>query len=305
MKYSCIYTFLTLGLFLQTNNLVTAQLYDFFPLNINSTYSYSYFMYYSSSFQDYFGDPGVFYYSLDSGKVEYKVVDSLMINDSTIRWYIQVFDSLLHRRVYSSTTTSYDSLYFTNLETLKTIEEKNIDFHEINSRLLIWNFPEGFTRYFSHDSTNKTILFTHDLFSDNYLFKQSIGLTSIYGRHSFSSIKISVNYLKNVRLNEITNINAINQDIINYYLTQNFPNPFNSTTKIRYNIVKREKVTLKIYDLLGREIATLINEEKSPGEYEVEFNTEKFLSSSLTSGVYFYRLQAGDFSETKKIVLLR
>lgn len=305
MKLSYIYTFLIFELFLQSNTHVTAQPYDFFPLNINSTYSYSYFRKYSHSFKDYFGDPGVFYYSLDSGKVEYKIVDSLMINDSTIRWYIQVFDSLLHRRAYSSTTTSYDSLYFTNWATLKTIDEKNIGFHEINSRLLIWNFPEGYTRYLDHDSINKTIIFALDLFPDNYLFKQNISLTSIYGRYDFSSITINKTYLKNVRLNGITNINAINQDIINYYLTQNFPNPFNSTTNIRYNIVRREKVTLKIYDLLGREVATLVNEEKPSGEYEVEFNTEKFLNSFLSSGVYFYRLQAGNFSETKKLILLR
>ena len=89
--------------------------------------------------------------------------------------------------------------------------------------------------------------------------------------------------------------------ILEYYrLYQNFPNPFNPTTTIKFLIPELSFITLKVYDVLGIEIIALVNEEKSAGSYEIEFN-----ASALSSGVYFYRLQAGDFVETKKMVLLR
>jgi photosystem II stability/assembly factor-like uncharacterized protein len=85
-----------------------------------------------------------------------------------------------------------------------------------------------------------------------------------------------------------------------FTLFQNYPNPFNPTTTINYQIPSTGHVSLKIYDILGREIATLVNEEKSAGNYEIKFD-----GSNLSSGVYFYRLQSGSFSETKKFVLLK
>ena len=94
--------------------------------------------------------------------------------------------------------------------------------------------------------------------------------------------------------------NKIDQMPSDYSLSQNYPNPFNPTTSLQYAIGSRQFVTLKVYDLLGREIATLVNEEKPAGEYEVEFN-----GSNLPSGIYFYQLKAGQFSETKKMILLK
>lgn len=87
---------------------------------------------------------------------------------------------------------------------------------------------------------------------------------------------------------------------LNYSLSQNYPNPFNPETTIQYSIPKSEFVTLKIFDALGKEIATLANEQKLPGYYEVKFD-----GSNLSSGVYFYRLQSGSFIQTKKFVLLK
>ncbi|GBD89246.1 Ycf48-like protein precursor [bacterium BMS3Abin03] len=92
----------------------------------------------------------------------------------------------------------------------------------------------------------------------------------------------------------------------NYNILQNYPNPFNPSTKIKFTIAPPNLpggeafVTLKVYDVLGREVATLVNEEKPPGSYEVEFD-----GSNLPSGVYFYRLKAGNYSQVKKMVLLR
>ncbi|MFA6598842.1 MAG: choice-of-anchor J domain-containing protein, partial [Ignavibacteriaceae bacterium] len=85
-----------------------------------------------------------------------------------------------------------------------------------------------------------------------------------------------------------------------YVLTQNYPNPFNPTTKISYSIPSNSNVTIKIFDALGRIVATLVNEEKTAGKYTVEFN-----GSNLSSGVYFYRLKAENFVDTKKLMLLK
>jgi hypothetical protein len=85
-----------------------------------------------------------------------------------------------------------------------------------------------------------------------------------------------------------------------YWLSQNYPNPFNSSTTVRYAIAKPDHVTLKVFTLQGREIVTLVNENKPAGEYAVKWNP-----TIVPSGVYLCRLQAGAFVETKKLVLLR
>jgi len=98
-----------------------------------------------------------------------------------------------------------------------------------------------------------------------------------------------------------------NNLVENFTLYQNYPNPFNPSTKIQYSVNSTQNVKLKVYDLLGTEIATLVNEEKSAGEYEVEFNANSHSGSvrNLTSGIYFYQLKAGEYVVTKKMVLIK
>jgi hypothetical protein len=93
---------------------------------------------------------------------------------------------------------------------------------------------------------------------------------------------------------------------INFSLFQNYPNPFNPTTKIKFTIADFGFTSLKIYDVLGNEVATLVNEVKHPGEYEVEFSVGSFGDGSkLSSGVYFYQLRSGEFIQTNKMILMR
>ena len=86
----------------------------------------------------------------------------------------------------------------------------------------------------------------------------------------------------------------------NMSLSNNYPNPFNPSTKIEYKIPETGRVLLKVYDLLGREVVTLVNEEKPAGSYDITFDANK-----LPSGVYYYRLASENFIETKKMVLIK
>lgn len=119
---------------------------------------------------------------------------------------------------------------------------------------------------------------------------------------------------------------SIEKPIANYLLTQNYPNPFNPSTTIKYSIPFVEpayrqgrrkssfaqssnqsqsgdwlyNITLKVYDILGREVTTLVNKQQQPGNYEVVFD-----ANNLPSGTYFYRLQSGSFTETKKMMVVK
>jgi len=86
----------------------------------------------------------------------------------------------------------------------------------------------------------------------------------------------------------------------NYILLQNYPNPFNPTTTITYSLPKSTFVTLKVYDIIGEEIAELVNEKKDSGTYDVTWNAQ-----NIPSGVYFYKITAGEYSKTIKMILLK
>jgi hypothetical protein len=91
-----------------------------------------------------------------------------------------------------------------------------------------------------------------------------------------------------------------NETTVSYKLSQNYPNPFNPTTKISYSLRKSGLVTLRVYDILGKEVATLVNEVKNAGNYSVDFS-----ASNFTSGVYFYKLETSGFSDIKKMMLIK
>lgn len=104
---------------------------------------------------------------------------------------------------------------------------------------------------------------------------------------------------------EYSNTVEVNFDApVNFVLEQNYPNPFNPETVISYLLSVSSLVVLKVYDVLGREIATLVNEQKQPGIYEVTFDASSY-GGGLPSGVYIYTIKAGEFYQTKKMIVLR
>ena len=101
-----------------------------------------------------------------------------------------------------------------------------------------------------------------------------------------------------------TEVEDNSQTMPTYFLSQNYPNPFNPSTIISYQLPVSGKVTLKVFDVLGSEVETLVNEYRSAGSYEIEFNPASSIKNPA-SGIYFYQLKAGEFVETKKMILLR
>ncbi len=98
----------------------------------------------------------------------------------------------------------------------------------------------------------------------------------------------------------ITAVSYENDLPLNFSLSQNYPNPFNPTTSISFSIPQAAFVTLKVYDVVGREIANLVNEFRDAGNYKFNFD-----ASQLSSGIYFYQLRAGEFTQTKKLILMK
>jgi hypothetical protein len=92
---------------------------------------------------------------------------------------------------------------------------------------------------------------------------------------------------------------------LSYELSQNYPNPFNPSTRISYSIGARGFVSLKVFDILGREVARLVGEMQEAGSYQMTWNGSDRGGIPVTSGVYFYRLESGTYSRTHKMILLR
>ena len=150
-----------------------------------------------------------------------------------------------------------------------------------------------------------------DLVTDNFIAGFRINKANegnfifISGRpYRFTSAISYANY--NYIIDNLMNSSptSVKEDLVNppktFALLQNYPNPFNPATQITFNIPQRSNVILKIYDVLGNEIATLVNEQKEAGTYNVQFDAQK-----LSSGVYIYTIQAGDFLESRKMILMK
>ena len=150
--------------------------------------------------------------------------------------------------------------------------------------------------------------FTIDLFETKNI-QQTIELNSIWDADSLSVVvfiqsmgSMTVYQSESISYNEliVTGLNNSNDNPNEFILEQNYPNPFNPTTVISYQLPVSGNVTLKVYDLLGREVATLVNEYNPAGSHEVKFD-----GSVLPSGIYFYRLTAGNYTAVKKLMLLK
>ena len=155
------------------------------------------------------------------------------------------------------------------------------------SLILHYSTDRGTTwQELKNDNLSNTTLSSFALDKNNYLYAATDDGTIYRSSKPFDP--------KPTSINDVTFIPK------EYSLSQNYPNPFNPSTIINYQLPKQAHMTLKIYDILGREVKTLVDEIKNAGNYKIEFN-----ASNLSSGIYFYRLQSNSFSQTKKLILLK
>lgn len=155
--------------------------------------------------------------------------------------------------------------------------------------------------YFYCFNNDGMLLWTYDLGDLEYDSCPAIGSdgTLYIGTHKSSLFQHHKNNLIAIK-DTITSVTEIKKENLDYKLEQNYPNPFNPVTTISYSIKQSGLVQLRVYDLLGREVAELINEQKPSGNYSIEFD-----ASNLSSGIYFYRINTENYQQTKKMILLR
>lgn len=149
----------------------------------------------------------------------------------------------------------------------------------------------------SADSTFSRSVFNYTALYDTSLVLNFLNYATTYFWHVKTIINDKGYWSKTWKFTTNSSSNSVSTE---YILFQNYPNPFNSNTKIEYSIYKTLFVTLKVYDVLGRKVLTLVNGEKPAGNYEVNFN-----GGGLSSGIYFYKIQAGNFTSVKKMILIK
>ena len=132
----------------------------------------------------------------------------------------------------------------------------------------------------------------------SYTYDGNNNLTELLGQTWDGSDWVNVD--KSIYSYIPTDVKEITGEFNDYSLSNNYPNPFNPSTTIKYSIPQGINVTLRVYDILGNEIATLIDEYKPAGNFEIEFD-----ASSLSSGIYFYQLRAENYTSTKKMLLIK
>jgi len=220
------------------------------------------------------------------------------------------YDNIYGEPVFEQDTYSIDTISntFTHISWYnyfgKSPEDVN-SFAVVTAWQPAWkyDFSEYKANSWPNPFTIRNIL-TDDNLYRTYQFGQ--GPESI--EYSFRVTEDSIIY-KLIDFNPTT-ISEYNTELNEFNLSLNYPNPFNPTTKINYLIPELSYVTLRIYDVLGNEIGMLVNEEKPSGSYEVEFSAKGGSASGgdaydLPSGIYFYRIRAGNYIETKKMILIK
>jgi hypothetical protein len=282
---------------LTAQNLTDKEKLEFYPHHIGDKWSY-WWVYY---------DP-VNDYS-EAGKNKLRIPQDTIVNDTTY-WLIE-FDYLGYG--------SYDYSYLERIDTL-TGNVLRIDDSYSDQIDFIDNVyaDVGDTVSISNNRDllycdNLVVLSLRDTTINNYqtTIREVIGLPQYiklyFARNigllgSGENFWIDSAYVNGVFFSNITDIKEVNEPILSeFFLYQNYPNPFNPVTTINYSLFKSGFISIKIYDITGKEIKTLVKEEKQMGNYSVQFN-----GSNIASGVYFYRLQEGKvFSDTKKMILLR
>ena len=250
-----------------------ANIYEIVKLNNGRILAASYGQIYFSD------DNGVNWNSTSSGLVQATISDIALNQEN------EIFITTLGYGIYKS---------IDNGLTWITKMGAGWDFSclKISSDGKIYAATQGNWLYESDDNGDNWFLVNGGLNDSKYILSLEITKSGfLFAGMDYYGIYKSANKV-------VTTLNEENTVPSKFELMQNYPNPFNPSTSIEYSVPSNEYVLLKVYDLLGNEVHTLVNERQSAGNYEVNFD-----ASNLTSGIYFYRLQSGSFIQTKKLML--
>ena len=280
---------------------------DFFPLNIGNQWNYSY----KSEESQFFDISFRYQLTTDSGSIKYNIIDSLN-QDSVIIWTFQEQD-IIERRTqnfYDSTDTAFSINANSTFQLTEYLDSnhtlKSQSYFEVFTFPVKWNYLISSTPItrFNEDSSIFIIQEYHyiiAIYRDSLVFNKNVGL--VYAKSIIDKGPNTPYYYKWEASLDSYVTDSRNEETFNpkgFELYHNYPNPFNPTTTINFEIPVGSDVSIKIYNSLGEEIRTLIDEYKNPGSYTIRFD-----ASNLASGIYFYQLKAKDFISTKKMVLLR
>lgn len=302
------------------SNLLWSQ-NDFFPLNVGNQWDYAY----QSIEKEYIDIAFMDKVTIDSGNVRYEVIDSIK-QASTIIWTVEEH-YVIQRHIadYNFSNDTTDTTYSINgtisfqlyesLDSLHTLTSDS--YYEVFTFPIKWENFSGMsskipiTRFRKDSSVSIISEYNYIIasFSDSLVFHENKGL--VYAQ-SIISKGPNVPYYYKWKATLSSSITDIKKDVRDipkeFTLSQNYPNPFNPSTKIKFSIPAviasevRQSVntTLRVYDILGREVATLLNKDLSAGSYEVTFD-----ASDLPSGIYVYTLNSGKFNQSRKMLLLK
>jgi Secretion system C-terminal sorting domain len=276
-------------LFITSSNIAQSHA-EYFPLQIGNKWVYK------NTEYEYLSSPRIGYSSKEV------IGDTIM--DNGIKYFITLGDDPSHY-VRFDTLTNEIKYYFKDTAVGNDVSIYSLNY--IKDSTVVWNCPFSSTIFqisFSQQTSSDTSFINlagESIEFESISFKKYIGI--VY--RSLSEISVYSSNLIGYRINgkEWGHLSGIKNNTnipAEYKLEQNYPNPFNPATLIGYSIPKSGIVIIKVFDVLGREVSTLVNEYKFAGNYSVQFNAGK-----ITSGVYFYRIESGSYVQTKKLVVLK
>ena len=275
------------------------SLFSFYPAHVGNKW------FYKVSLTSSVGDPSSTLFC------SREIMEDTMINNLTYKKILNLWD-VYHYKEKSFTYERLDSAsgklflidyYNKEAEMISDFSMKDRDVYSNGSSIL--QFMGNSDREFMNQIiAAKSFYHQKYSLSRSFTYYKQIGLGNYTQYMDFTEASYSLVWCK---LNGVyygdtlqTRFSKTEELPLEFKLSQNYPNPFNPTTTINYSILKRSIVTLKIYDILGRELAALINEEKDPGNYKINFD-----GTLLPSGIYLYKIICEKYSDAEKMILIK
>jgi len=228
------------------------------------------------------------------GRIYFSIVDSMSTTPLGFKLIIKVF-------VMENIRSDPNLLYIYTGDSLSLLCRQTAFKYHDN-----FIYGAGYTQFLEYYSTFFTVFNTQTRTLQSYIRKNDNFSTSSgeFGRRFEYFSRESGNGWDRIR-KYVLDPTSVDDDLnhsYEYVLYQNYPNPFNPVTKIRFSIKETNPVKIKLYDIVCREVAVIMNEVKDAGEYEIELDAGKL---GISSGVYFYQMKAGDYTSIKKMVYLK